>query len=228
MTARPDLETAKTAARLCRALYEFSGDPKENWDNIVELNHGLYVGIKKVSGKLFVVFRGTATFEDVLQDARFYMTFVRRVGGIYAGFHDDLPRFVPAIRRIAGQDDIVWCGHSRGAGEAKEAAVLYDIQFGHAHPLVLFGAPRVGDETFCEALAHFSRISFCNIEGSRYDPFIDLPPRIPFLLPYQDDTGLTFLNVKRAQNDPWPGEFALHHMQLYEGAVSQLVKLPGK
>lgn len=119
-------------------------------------------------GILYVACRGTQTWEDKLADIHVTLVpsntseLLPGRGRVHAGFFDvfrDLA--VPVLERIdelAGQDRVVFCGHSLGGAVALLLALAYALQRNeqtngtYRAEVVTFGCPRVGDVYLGERL----------------------------------------------------------------------------
>ena len=219
----PDMDTIRTAARLQRAIYAYEGEPVETWDHLFTKPDGIYVGMRKVGTRWFAVFRGSVTLDDWLNNIKAWTIFVKNAAHMHAGFYEDVPWVLPQIMAVAGADDVTFIGHSRGAGEATEAAVCVLANTGRAIPLITWGKPRVGYGDLATIIAPLPRIAFRARSGAKIDPITEVPFEIPGIEPYIDDTPFTDLDIAPAANDPWPGSLALHHMQGYQEATERFL-----
>ena len=104
-------------------------------------------------GPAFVVFRGTSSFQDALEDANVALVSYMpgRAARVHAGFMAQVEAVIADVRQaLAGQDGEVRCtGHSLGAAAAMLCSGLlaaeYEDDPDRPVSFVGFGSPRAGD-----------------------------------------------------------------------------------
>ncbi len=108
-------------------------------------------------GKMaYVVFRGTSSFQDALQDCQVELVDYspHSIEKVHAGFKAQVDAVLPFIREClkAWSGEIRCCGHSLGASTAQLTACILAEEYKHdsARPVsfIGFGTPRVGDTAF--------------------------------------------------------------------------------
>lgn len=136
--------------------------------------------------KCVVAFRGTEvkhinSVADIISDINFAMVDFYGKGLVHKGFKlafDEvlsekvgLWTYVQELMDRGAADELYFTGHSLGGALATLAAVYLDSL---PHPLVTFGAPRVGNPEFC---SHLPEETWRFINAG--DPVPYLPPNIP-------------------------------------------------
>jgi hypothetical protein len=141
--------------------------------------------------RLFVVFRGTASFMDGLLNSRLsHTTDFSGLGKVHAGFESRYRRMKRQIDKIINSsmgslDKIIFTGHSLGGAIAMLAALDFAKRNSNLKPdVITFGSPKVGDKAFGEFFNFYIK-SYARIVVD-HDPVVALPPRF---LGYDHVTG---------------------------------------
>jgi hypothetical protein len=120
-------------------------------------------------------FRGTnpRDIRDVLTDCDAVPVEHPQLGTCHPGFQRDVSAVIEEILRLAGDRPLAFCGHSKGAAEAADAAALCEARGRPVCQLTTFGMPRPG------ALNGW----LTSVPGSDFwngdDPVPDLPTWLP-------------------------------------------------
>jgi hypothetical protein len=131
--------------------------------------------------RLFVVFRGTASFMDGLLNSRVARTTsFGGMGRVHAGFNARYRRVKRQLdeiieTNIGSFDRIIFTGHSLGGAIAMLAALDSARNKAWQPDVVTFGSPKVGDITFGRFFNLY--IKSCIRIVVDHDPVIKLPPR---------------------------------------------------
>jgi len=195
-------------------LYTDLPTPVGCWDHIIDLD-GCYTGIKKVDGIDYVMFRGSTTFIDWIEDfAHFALPFPDGVlGGVHPGFRLGVLAVKDKIDGLVG-DKVVCVGHSLGAGHAQLYAGYRMASGRPVQRIVVFGSPRPGCTVLSNLLTPIPIDSYRNTD----DNGVDLVTKVPFAAPPMINYVQTrnFIDVKAvpANNDSWL-VFKYHHFALY-------------
>lgn len=141
-----------------------------------------------IRNRCIVAFRGTEikhinSVSDIISDIKFVLVDFYGKGLVHKGFKQAFDEvlhaklglwdYVKKIMDSGAADELYFTGHSLGGALATLAAVFIDSM---PHPLVTFGAPRVGNQEFCSYLPD-ETYRFVNAG----DPVPYLPPNIPKL-----------------------------------------------
>lgn len=175
--------------------------------------------------RLFVVFRGTASFTDGFVNSRFTRVPIRNlVGEVHCGFnarYDLVKSRLTEIIRLNSHrfNKIIFTGHSLGGAVAALAA------FRHAYSnprsdinLITFGAPRIGNLAFGKYFNLYVR-SHTRIVFEA-DPVVYLPPRF---LGYEHIPGGCAIILRLGRNHKnLPYKFAAHRMVMYQSQLRLL------
>ena len=112
------------AARLCKAIYA----DEEPWDERKD-TAGVSWGMRRVNGRAYVVFRGSYTLFDWLEDAtaldpsRLFLH--DALGSLWGGFFLGIPETWKLVKPLVSTaNEIVFAGHSLGAARATIVAAL--------------------------------------------------------------------------------------------------------
>ena len=212
-------------------LYTVLPTPAGTWDHVLNVD-GAYTAIKAIEGVHYVMFRGSVTFLDWIEDfAQMALPFPDpTLGGVHDGFRIGVNIVRGAIDAIVGdQYPLVIVGHSLGAGHAALYAGYRVAAGRRVDAVVMFGEPRPGGETLAKILAGTTIRSYRNGDPQGHDLVTDVPYGAPPLLNYRHPKPLIDCSRSPPVNDSW-SLFRYHHFGLYcaaLGAVGQAaISLP--
>ena len=185
------------------------------WDHQIPVN-GAYAAIKRVAGIDYVMFRGSCTFMDWVEDfADAAIPYNDPLlGPVHPGARTAVLEIKDPIDDLVGEH-VVFVGHSLGALHAGIAAG-YRVKAGKpVDGLVLFGEPRPGGPELSAILKNIPIQSYRNADGNGHDRVTDVPFPIPNIAQY-DHLREPLIDCCRspAALDPW-GFFRYHHLKLY-------------
>lgn len=199
-------------------LYTSLPSPAGTWDHVIPFD-GAYTAIKRIDGIDYVMFRGSTTFKDWIDDFEdCAIPFNDPVlGDVHPGARAGVFPIKDQIRDLVC-DKVVIVGHSLGA---MHAAILAGYRVAEKLPvdaLVMFGEPRPGGPQLSKLLADVPVQSFRNADKSGHDIVTDVARSLPPLLPYQHVRDpLTDCWRSPDPLDPWLA-FRYHHFRLYAEA----------
>lgn len=196
-------------------LYSKLPVPPGTWDHVIATD-GAYTAIKRIDGISYVMFRGSTTFLDWVED----LTRVTEplydplLGPVHPGFCLGVRAVKNAIDVFVADDPVVIVGHSLGAGHAAIYAG-YRIAAGKTvDRILMFGEPRPGGEKLAEILKDTPIWSYRNGDTAGHDYVTDVPIGIPPLLDYRHPKPLTNVSRSPTPGDAWLA-FRYHHFRLY-------------
>lgn len=196
-------------------LYSALPIPPGTFDHVIPVD-GAYLAIKRIDGIDYVLFRGSVTFLDWIEDfedcALPYPD--PALGDVHPGARAGVAAVRDQVDALVG-DHVVMVGHSLGAMHAAIAAG-YRAAVGKAvDALIMFGEPRPGGPALSRVLANTFVQSFRNADMNGHDIVTDVARSIPPLLPYQHvKDPLTDCHCSPDQYDPWLA-FRYHRFKLY-------------
>jgi len=146
-------------------------------DYCIEDAGGLRVGIHKLDNKCYVIFRGTASFDNVVTDVSSWMVpNPMGPGRLHAGFAKatkavkDNSIYKTGLQScINDQATFYFTGHSLGGAVASLAIYYFHMENngkGLSYRFATFGSPRVGDADFRN---HAMAPSILGGKGARYE-----------------------------------------------------------
>lgn len=214
-----------TLAQICNQyawLYTSLPTPAGTWDHVIPTD-GCYVCIKNIDGTDYVMFRGSVTFLDWLQDFQAdALPFPDpHLGWVHNGFRDGVLKNIGYINSLVGPRVVV-VGHSLGAGHAALYAGYRAADRLPVDALVMFGEPRPGGPRLAAVLTNTHIESYVNGDGNGHDAVTDVPYdiEVPFIggIHYQHPKPLLGVSAAPSPDDHW-GPFKYHHFGLYCRAV---------
>jgi hypothetical protein len=211
--------TDRRAAELCAALYGYADAPYVHFEHI---DHGEDDGIcwalAREGDTDVVIFRGTDNIEDAIRDilaVAWTPCSEQRLGPVHIGFFFGLDRvwgeMQPMLRPGA---PVCIDGHSLGAARASDMAGIMVAAGRPPARRVIFGEPRPGFAQLADLIKDVPTTSYRNGCGRN----VDIVTTVPFSLgplAYVNSALFTDVTVLPQPNDPWPGDAAYHHLQLY-------------
>ncbi len=176
--------------------------------------------IKKLPGFDLIIFRGSITIPDWINDLR-AIAVPSRIGHVDVGFYSGMEKVWTEAPPILTQPVIV-SGHSLGASRASVMTAMMKVD-GHV-PVsrVIFGEPKPGLLDFSKIVECVPASSYRNGNDTHHDLVTDVPfsfPPLQYMHPTPivpvccEPTGDLFAKM---------GVFAYHHIGLYETAVATL------
>lgn len=177
---------------------------------------GAYVAVKRIDGIDYVMFRGSDSFLDWVEDFDdCAVPFPDPVlGDVHPGARLGVLAVKAKIDALVGEH-VVFVGHSLGAMHAAIAAG-YRVAAGKpVDAVIMFGEPRPGGAKLAAVLANTMIKSYRNADRNGHDLVTDVPRSLPPLLPYQHVRDpLTDCSAAPRADDIWLA-FRYHHFGLY-------------
>jgi Lipase (class 3) len=206
----------KQIVDLVASLYDASN---KDWDHLIAVD-GSWCAIKRIDGIDYMVWRGSTTAVDWLED--FDDAAIPSQDGVLGTVH---PGFIIGVRAVLDQvnpllgGSVVVCGHSLGAGHSILHAGLLAAAGRYPEAVVVFGEPRAGGAKLSGILAPVPIRSYCNGDANGHDLVTDVPFAIPLVAPYVHPRPLLHCSASPPPDDDW-GVVAYHHVQLYQKALA--------
>lgn len=130
-----------------------------------------YFFIDNLLNHIYIVFRGTSSFKDILTDLYVIQSYHNYKTKVHKGFLEQYLSLKKSIEEILYnfRDDykIICCGHSLGGA----LAIL--LAFDYKYDCITIGAPRVGDKNFKKEFNKRVKNILCLINN------FDIVPTIP-------------------------------------------------
>jgi hypothetical protein len=220
------IPTDADLVNLCNAIYSptaVTGD----WDYLdLGPDDGICLALKKLDGFDVVVFRGSITVRDWVDDIMVLPIgsigpLKTPMGNVHAGFYAGMPKVWAEIKPLITQPVIV-TGHSLGASRADILCGLMIVDGVTPVLRVVFGEPKPGLMDFGAYIAKVPGRSYRNGDAKHHDVVTDVPmlfPPLQFVHPTPiivvtaEPTGDMFSRL---------GLFAFHHIELYQAAIAAL------
>lgn len=173
-------------------LYTDLPIPPGTWDHVLPTD-GCYTAIKNIDGTDYVMFRGSVTFLDWIEDFQLMaVPFEDEIlGPVHPGAREAILAMMPQIDALLGPS-VVIVGHSLGA---MHAALLAGYRVAARLPvdaLIMFGEPRSGGPKLSEILANTPVQSFRNERPAKpagtpiaHDLVTEFQRALPPDMPYQ-------------------------------------------
>lgn len=210
------------AATACDAIYAYEGGAQVKWDYLSTSGDGVYYGITKFEGYTGLVFRGSTTLDDWMEDLEALANpFDQgKLGPVHPGFFEGIEAVVEKVLQRVPASTLVVCGHSLGAARATLATALMAAHGAAPAHRVVFGEPYAG----FEQAAAFANIpnsrSYRNSKGAYHDLVCDVPFSFWPELYTKPTRPIDVCRVPDPE-DNW-GLFAWHHMPYYLEALQKL------
>lgn len=206
---------------LCAEIYQDGG----YWDHLdTGTDDEIYWGLKKLNGRDVIVFRGSITAHDWIEDLRYFPA-KTRIGTVHEGFYTGLEKMWGECAPLLNQPTMV-TGHSLGAARAD---ILCALMVADERPPVrraVFGEPRPGMPDFARFLKDVAGNGYRNGDARGHDLVTDVPLPVhmqpPFLdLDFSHPKPLVDISASPTgdliqRREP----FAYHHVQLYQAAMA--------
>lgn len=195
---------------ICNELYNDTVTPGY-WSHIFPTD-GAYAAVHQESGYDVVVWRGSTTKLDFLEDfASEIPVWDLYLGHCAFGFLKGMRATQPSLDAVLGQKQIIVTGHSLGAAHAALYAAHLEATGKPLMALVNFGEPRPGFERIHDLLKGV----YCHSYRNRKDPVTEVPALgVSNVDLYVHSSQLIPLDVQPPPNDPW-GPLQDHHISLY-------------
>lgn len=218
------MPTDRDIINLVLRLYDdrIGADPSA-WDALCTQD-GSYSALKRVDGVDVLIWRGSTTVLDWVEDLDdcAQMVDTPDLGGVHPGFIVGVRAVQSYWDGVLSSNSII-CGHSLGAGHAAIYGAHLAAIGRPPQKVVLFGCPRPGAQKLADILRPVPISSYRNQakDGSAHDLVTNVPFKIPEIDPYVQPGTFTAVTDVPPKNDPW-GIFRWHHPQLYGGALATL------
>lgn len=196
-------------------LYTTLAVPAGTWDHLIPVD-GAYAAVKRVAGVDYVMFRGSVTPMDWLEDLEHFALPVldELLGLVHPGFRKGVMEIQAPLDDLVG-DYVIAVGHSLGAGHAALYAAYRRAQGKPVDGLVMFGEPKPAADRVAQLLAGVSVQSFRNADKSGHDYVTDVPFTLLPEFPYRHvKEPLTDVWHSPRADDPWLA-FRYHHFGHY-------------
>lgn len=177
--------------------------------------------------RLWVVFRGTETREEVKQDLEYYLTPSNHQPASYSvhtGFmtiFDCIKNSVDSILAERKPVSVIITGHSLGAAVSTLVAFFLSRKYPETmFTGYVFGSPRVGDPRFASLFNHAANINWFNLVN-----LYDIIPTLPLaVMPNPLDPSRPFLyesvgNIQTFATN-WGSVLANHLLPVYNNQVN--------
>lgn len=199
-------------------LYTKLPVPPGTWDHVIATD-GAYTAIKRIDGISYVMFRGSTTFLDWVEDCfRVLNPLVDSdLGPVHPGFALGVRAVKDQLDALVG-DKVIVVGHSLGAAHALLYAGYRVASGKPLNRVLVFGEPRAGGAQMAAVLAKTPIWSYRNQDVNGHDYVTDVPRGVPLVADYQHPRMFTDVSRSPAQNDAW-GIFRYHHFFLYGTAL---------
>lgn len=202
-------------ADLCAGIYG-QGAPVA-WDHFDPGDDdGVCWAIKRFAGYDAIVYRGSITFQDWVEDLR-ALPIRTRIGTVHNGFHVGMEHAWADARVLLKQPAIV-TGHSLGAARA---AIVTGFMVKDGLPpiaRVVFGEPKPGFVDLGNLVAAVAGRSYRNGDAIHHDIVTDVPATFP-PAEYVHPTPIIPVSAEPPANDRY-GPFSFHHIELYQAALA--------
>jgi lipase (class 3) len=184
------------------------------------LDDGVCWALKKLPEFDLIVFRGSLTLQDWINDVR-AIAVPTRIGHVHIGFHAGMEHAWSDAKPMISQPAIV-AGHSLGAARADVLSALMTVDGAMPAARVVFGEPKPGLLDFAELIKDIPARSYRNGDNVHHDLITDIPFSFPPMA-YVHPTPIVPVCC-RPEGDAFEqlGVFAWHHVQLYETALAAL------
>lgn len=210
------LPTDVDLVNLSAAIY----DNTSKWDHF-DKGDGDEIcwALKKLDGCDVIVFRGSITAHDWIEDFTFFPV-QSRIGTVHFGFYSGMERVHAEVSPMLTQQVMV-TGHSLGSARADILCALMIV--GNKPPIrrAVFGSPRVGMHDFARIVRGIPGDGYRNADAEGHDLVTDVPLHIR-------NSDLDFIHTKPLVDLPATRTgnvfernsiFALHHIQIYQASV---------
>lgn len=217
--------TDKVLVDLCASIYN-APDPTV-WDHLDSgADDKVFWALKKYLDVNVVIFRGSITFNDWLEDFK-AIPIKTKIGTVHEGFYDGMENMWGELQVLLedNSNPVYVTGHSLGAARADILCGLMVVDHKSPGKRVVFGEPRPGLRDFGNLIASLAGSAYCNGDNHGYDRVCDVPFKLwgefEFVHPTRpirvvaDPTGNLF------ERD---GLFAYHHIYLYQAAIANMGK----
>jgi len=198
---------------LCAAIYKTT----DGWDHYDEAgDDGVVWALKKLDGYDVVVFRGSITAHDWVEDFRAYPT-LTNIGTVHSGFYDGMVKMLGELSSMLTQPVMV-TGHSLGAARADILCAL--MTYSRIAPVkrrAVFGEPRAGLADFAAFLAGIPGNGYRNSDRNGHDLVTDVPLRLEGGFHFTHPKPL--VDVTASPTGEWLSPFRYHHIELYQAAM---------
>lgn len=223
------LPTDADLVNLCSLIYSptaVTGD----WDYLdLGPDDGICLALKKLDGCDVIVFRGSITVRDWVDDIMVLPIgsigpLKTVMGNVHAGFYAGMPKVWAELKPLITQPVVV-TGHSLGASRAD---ILCGLMIADGTPPVLrvvFGEPKPGLMDFAAYIAKVPGRSYRNGNDRDHDVVTDVPMLFPPLQFVHPTPIVVVTAAPTGDLFSRYGLFSWHHIQLYQAAITALKEL---
>lgn len=214
------MSTDAELAGFCGAIYQPSA-PLAGFDHYdAGMDDGVCWGLKKLIGCDVLIFRGSLTLTDWLDDFR-ALAVPSRIGHVHRGFYAGMERVAIEAKPMLSQPVIV-TGHSLGAARAAIMTAIMVVDGLAPIARVVFGEPKPGLMDLAAIVGKIPARSYRNGDALHHDLVTDVPFSFP-PLQYVHPTPIVPVCCRpRGDEFEAMGVFAWHHIELYETALAVL------
>jgi len=194
-------------ARLCQAIYD---TPQAAGFDHLWTNGLAFVGHKKFDNTDCIIWRGSFTGLDWLEDLEAVPANWPGLGTVHAGFLGGVLWDKARVDAVCGKSVIVG-GHSLGAAHAQIYAAMRVADGKPVDRVVVMGSPRPACGAMRDLLAAVPLANYRNVG----DPVTDVPT-----FPFLEMRPFTDIHEAPLATDTSP--FAHHHINLYCSGIASL------
>lgn len=157
-------------AHLCRDMYE---QPPAFWDHYHAEDGGVVFGHMRIFKDIdVVVFRGSVTKEDWMDNLRALPRHDKDLGWIHGGFLDGTRGAFEELTKHVGEH-VVLTGHSLGGAHAWITAGRFALSGKPVKQVTVFGAPRPGFQKLADIIKSGGSVN--TAYRNHHDPIVAVP-----------------------------------------------------
>jgi hypothetical protein len=220
------LPTDADLVNLCGLIYSPTA-VVDDWDYLdLGPDDGICLALKKLDGCDVIVFRGSITVHDWIDDIMVLPIgsigpLKTVMGNVHFGFYSGMEKVWAELKPLITQPVIV-TGHSLGAARADILCGLMIADGMSPVARVVFGEPKPGLMDFGAYIKNVPGRSYRNGDTKHHDVVTDVPMLFP-PLQFVHPTPIIVVTAEPS-GDFFSrlGLFAYHHIELYQAAVAAL------
>jgi hypothetical protein len=224
------MPTDADLVNLCNAIYSPTAVIGE-WDYIdIGGEDGICRAIKKMDGFDVVVFRGSITPHDWIDDILVLPIGSvgpqkTAMGNVHFGFYSGMEKVWAKLKPLITQPVIV-TGHSLGASRADILCGLMKLDGTPPVARIVFGEPKPGLMDFAAFIKDVPARSYSNGNDKHHDLVTDVPLLFPPLQFVHPTPILVVTSEPSGDLFSKYGLFAYHHIALYVAALTDAAAKP--